>query len=117
LESKILKISDLTEFVVDINFDEIDSNKLSIFSEDVKKGIHVIMRNNEVSEIIYFRPFEILTPVITYIGHKPFLGFQAETSNVYFKNGKFRNIAILNYGPLFFLNPLSEIKQIRYFIT
>jgi len=115
LESKFLKISELTDFVLDINFDEIDSNKLSKNTDDIRKGIHVIMKNGKISEISYFRPYELLTPVITYIDHKPFLGFQAETHHVYFKNGIFRNIAIMNFGPLLFLNPLWEIKQLKYF--
>ena len=120
IKPEILQVPDLSGLAVEINFDDLEVSAIGNSSKHYRIGVMVIKKPGlHTAEFSIEMPNEVFTPVIFESKGKTSFGFRAESNTVEYKGPKVTNadieIAMTSVGPLFCVNSVDDVVQLRYF--
>jgi len=119
VEPVIRTVPDITGSVIDINLDNLDVSTVFCRSQKIRIGVKVVKKSGIPSEFSIEMPNEVFTPVIFEEDGDLFLGFKSESDTEKYKSPTISRahfgIAMTDIGPLFCVNRIEDIVQLRYF--
>ena len=96
-----------------------DVSTVFCWSQKIRIGVKVVKKSGIPSEFSIEMPNKVFTPVIFEEDGDPFLGFKSESDTEEYKSPTIScahvGIAMTDIGPLFCVNRIEDIVQLRYF--